>query len=86
MHLPMMCAENCRRTDESPLESVSEIAELAVDALKGLKLLGQDDDGIPCFFFGHELGALVAFEMCRRFEDDFPVAGLFVSGMSCPQV
>lgn len=83
----MMCLENYRRTDESPLETVSEIAELAVDALKGLKLLGQDGDRIPCFFFGHELGALVAFELCRRFEDDVSVvAGLFVSGMTCPQV
>lgn len=82
----MTCPKNYRRTDESPLETVSEIAELAVDALKGLNLLGQDGDGIPCYFFGHELGALVAFEMCRRFEDDFPVAGLFVSGMNCPQV
>lgn len=57
---------------------------MVVEALCGLHLLAHE--GIPVFAFGHEFGALVAFEICRRVQADFPVKGLFVSGMSCPQV
>ena len=61
------------------------MATLVVDALLGLELLGHEEN-VPWFVFGHELGALLAFEMCRRLEKEFPAAGLFVSGMGCPQV
>lgn len=73
-----------RRAGESVLTSVSDIATMAVEAICGLHLLTHDDT--PYFVFGHELGALVAFEICRRVQAEFPVKALFVSGMSCPQV
>lgn len=57
---------------------------MSIDALCGLNLLKYED--IPFFVFGHELGALVAFELCRRLNTEFPASALFVSGMSCPQV
>lgn len=73
-----------RRAYESALTSISDIVTMVVEALCGLHLLAHE--GIPVFAFGHEFGALVAFEICRRVQADFPVKGLFVSGMSCPQV
>lgn len=57
---------------------------MVVEALCGLHLLTHE--GIPVFAFGHEFGALMAFEICRRVQADFPVKGVFVSGMTCPQV
>ncbi len=69
---------------ETPIDNISEIVEMAVEALRGLHLLKHDD--IPCFILGHEFGALVAFEICRSVEEEFPMKALFVSSMSCPQV
>ena len=73
-----------RRAYEDALTSIPDIVTMVVEALCGLHLLTHDN--IPVFAFGHELGALVAFETCRKVQNDCPVKGLFVSGMSCPQV
>ena len=44
----------------------------------------QAGDG-PVAFFGHSMGALLAFEVARRFEaDGQPIAALFVSGAGAP--
>lgn len=75
-----------RRAEEKALTTVSDIVTEAVEALCGLHLLNNGDDDIPVFFFGHELGAVVAFEVCRRVHPEFLVEALFVSGMACPQV
>lgn len=73
-----------RRAYETALTSISDIVTMVIEALCGLHLLAHES--IPVFAFGHEFGALVAFEICRRVQRDFPVKGLFVSSMSCPQV
>lgn len=66
------------------MSNISDIVTMVVEALCGLHLLTHED--IPYFVYGHEFGALVAFEICRRVQEEFPVKALFVSSMSCPQV
>lgn len=66
------------------MSNLSDIVTMVVEALCGLHLLTHDD--IPYFVYGHEFGALVAFEICRRVAGEFPFQALFVSSMSCPQV
>lgn len=66
------------------MRDMSDIVTAVVEALCGLHLLGHGD--IPCFVYGHELGALMAFEICRKVQAEFPMKALFVSSMSCPQV
>lgn len=69
------------RRGETPLESVEQLADAAADALRPA-LTGR------FAFFGHSLGALVAFEVARRLE----AAGvpgpvhLFASAVSAPSV
>lgn len=73
-----------RRAGEAALTSVDDILTMLVDALCGLHLLAHGD--ISFCVFGHELGALLAFEFVRRVQEEFPADALFVSGLSCPQV
>lgn len=82
--VPLLLPGRLTRAGESPIRDLPELVQLAVEALCGLHLVAHQD--IPCFIFGHEFGALVAFEICRRVQAEFPMQGLFVSSMSCPQV
>lgn len=66
------------------MKNLSDIVAMVVEALCGLHLLTHED--MPYFVYGHEFGALLAFEICRRVQGEFPVKALFVSSMSCPQV
>lgn len=66
------------------MRDMAEIVDMVVEALCGLHLLKHED--IPCFVYGHEFGALMAFEICRKVQAEFPMKALFVSSMSCPQV
>jgi surfactin synthase thioesterase subunit len=43
-----------------------------------------EQDGRPIYLFGHSLGALVAFEVCRRLRDEPAVAHLIVSALAAP--
>lgn len=44
-----------------------------------------DPSGAGAAFFGHSMGALLAFEVARRFEaDGHPIAALFVSAAGAP--
>ncbi|MBS9532291.1 thioesterase [Mycobacterium sp. M1] len=44
-----------------------------------------DQSGGPAMFFGHSMGALLAFEVASRFEaQGNPIAALFVSGTGAP--
>ncbi|CAM9467002.1 unnamed protein product, partial [Hapterophycus canaliculatus] len=81
--VPLLLPGRLTRAEESPLRDVSDIVTAAVEALYGLHLLKHD---IPCFVYGHEFGALVAFEICRKVQAEFPMKALFVSSMNCPQV
>jgi surfactin synthase thioesterase subunit len=44
------------------------------------------EDGRPIYLFGHSLGALVAFEVCRRLRDEPALAHLIVSALAAPKL
>lgn len=61
--------------------AVPSIEELA-DTLYGILAKGP---AVPVAFFGHSMGALVAFEVARRFESaGSPISALFVSSCAAP--
>lgn len=41
-------------------------------------------DGRPIYLFGHSLGALIAFEVCRELRDEPALAHLIVSALAAP--
>ncbi|CAM9945715.1 unnamed protein product [Scytosiphon promiscuus] len=82
--VPLLLPGRLTRANESAMRDLSDIVTAAVDALCGLHLLKHDD--IPCFVYGHDFGALVAFEICRKVKAEFPMEALFVSSMTCPQM
>lgn len=66
--------------DLAAFTSVPELAERVCKTLSA-----GDAPAGPIAFFGHSMGALVAFEVARRFEAaDSPVAALFVSACAAP--
>lgn len=66
------------RRDEAPLDDVRRLADGAYQALR-------DDTDLPLTLFGHSMGAVVAFEVARRFEaDGRQLEALFVSGRTGP--
>lgn len=59
------------------------VPQLADRVCKLLGALDQSEGRVA--FFGHSMGALVAFEVARRFEEaDNPIAALFVSASAAP--
>ena len=63
--------------------SFTGIADLATEACKKLSGLDQSEGKIA--FFGHSMGALVAFDVACRFEAaGNPIAALFVSACAAP--
>ncbi|MFC4499215.1 MULTISPECIES: thioesterase II family protein [Streptomyces] len=72
------------RRREPPLESIAEMADACFEALGGCL-------DRPYAFFGHSLGAVVAYEVALRAEQSAPPAGrrpmrLFASAKSAPCV
>lgn len=70
------------RIGEAPLTSLPEIVEQLTPALAA------EVDDRPYFFFGHSLGALLAFAVCRDFHRDgvaLPEV-LVVSGARAPHI
>lgn len=68
------------RIRETPFTDVSSLVQTLADVLRA-------DSGKPYAFFGHSLGALIAFELARllrRQQCALPVY-LFVSGSAAPQ-
>ena len=64
--------------DLGSFKTIPDLAERVTD------LLPATHDG-PVAFFGHSMGALVAFEVARRFEAaGRPVSALFVSASAAP--
>jgi len=77
VHLP----GRARRLNEDPFRSVIPLAEAAAEAL-----LPYTDK--PYAFFGHSMGALISFQLARRYRQQnrpLPVH-LFVSGSRAPQL
>jgi|SRR5690625_205518 len=65
------------------LASFTGIPALADRVCRTLAPLDQSD--APVAFFGYSMGALLAFEVARRFEaDGNPIAALFVSACAAP--
>jgi medium-chain acyl-[acyl-carrier-protein] hydrolase len=69
------------RNGEPPFSNLDGIVDRLADAIEPLA-------DRPYAFFGHSLGALVAFELARRLRDrrDRGPAHLFVSGAHAPQI
>ncbi|GAB3439437.1 thioesterase II family protein [Actinophytocola sediminis] len=66
------------RRDEPPIDDLDELTRQVVDAV--LPLTDR-----PVTFFGHSMGAALAFEVARQLEGKGVVlAGLFVSGRRAP--
>lgn len=68
------------RHREQPVESVTRLAELVADAL-------DPADGRPYAFFGHSMGAVVAYETARRLAARSAPGPLrlFLSGRAAPE-
>lgn len=67
------------RQDEPPYARMEPLVEDAFDAIAPYC-------GAPFAFFGHSLGALVAFELARRFHGGAPLQHLFVSARRAPHL
>jgi surfactin synthase thioesterase subunit len=66
------------RRSEKPITALHELADRVHE------VLGRQS-GLPLTLFGHSMGALVAFEVARRFEaDGRPPVHVFVSGRRAP--
>lgn len=71
------------RRGSHDLASFTSIAELADGVFDKVSPTVGGDDRIA--FFGHSMGAMVAFEVARRFEDTGrPVEALFLSACAAP--
>lgn len=71
------------RRGNHDLGAFKGIPELAERVCKILAPLDQSDGQVA--FFGHSMGALLAFEVARRFEEaGNPIAALFVSASAAP--
>jgi surfactin synthase thioesterase subunit len=71
------------RNGTHDLGSFTGIADLADQVCTMLSPLDQSDARTA--FFGHSMGALLAFEVARRFEvEGNPIAALFVSACAAP--
>ncbi|CAN0026397.1 unnamed protein product [Ectocarpus sp. 12 AP-2014] len=82
--VPLLLPGRLTRARENAVTNLSDIVTMVVEAICGLHLLTHED--ISNFIYGHDFGALVAFEICRRVQDEFPMKALIVSSMSCPQM
>lgn len=68
------------RFHEPPYSTIGRLIPDLARAMKGL-------DDLPCAFFGHSLGGLIAFELARYYRQHCPTMPqhLFVSGCAAPQ-
>ncbi|NRD72183.1 thioesterase [Shewanella sp. VB17] len=63
--------------------ALTNIHEIIVHLARAIKpALGQS----PVFFWGHSMGALVAFEVARLLRKEFKITGLIISGHAAPQL
>jgi pyochelin biosynthesis protein PchC len=76
------------RLVEKPAVSITELADGAYAALRDRRTLGGSGSGQPVALFGHSMGAVIAFEVARRMQQDglTPPTRLFVSGRCGPTI
>jgi surfactin synthase thioesterase subunit len=77
-HLDVLSVQYPGRQDRRTEPLVAEIEDLAA------RIADRLPDG-PCAFFGHSMGAVVAYEVARLLPDGGPVR-MFVSGRAAPSV
>lgn len=62
--------------------SLTEYIDGATSALRQAAA----EQSTPIYLFGHSLGALIAFEACRRLRDEPAIAHLVVSALAAPRL
>lgn len=73
-----------QRIREARAQSMEELIEDAYEHLKA-----ERKDGAAYYLAGHCMGAIIAYELCRRIEEEQciqPPKGIFVSGHGIPSV
>lgn len=77
-----VCRPGREHRAAEPAPSITELVDGAAAAIAAVTAA----DGRPCYLFGHSLGALVAFEVCRRLSGLAAPRHLVASGCSAPSL
>jgi surfactin synthase thioesterase subunit len=77
-----VCRPGREHRAAEPAPTIAELIDGAAAAITELA----GSDGRPCFLFGHSLGALVAFEVCRRLPAAIAPRHFVASGCAAPSL
>jgi surfactin synthase thioesterase subunit len=77
-----VCRPGREHRAAEPAPAIDELIEGAAAAITAITAR----DGRPCYLFGHSLGALVAFEVCRRITGPATPRHFIASGCSAPSL
>lgn len=77
-----VCRPGREHRAAEPAPTIAELIDGAAAAITDLTLA----DGRPFFVFGHSLGALVAFEACRRLPESAAPRHFVASGCAAPSL
>jgi surfactin synthase thioesterase subunit len=77
-----VCRPGREHRAAEPAPTISELIDGATAAITAVT----EADGRPFYLFGHSLGALVAFEVCRRLAGHCAPSRFIASGCSAPSL
>jgi surfactin synthase thioesterase subunit len=77
-----VCRPGREHRAAEPAPAINELIDGAAAAIAAVT----ERDGRPCYLFGHSLGALVAFEVCRRLTGPAAPRHFIASGCSAPSL
>jgi surfactin synthase thioesterase subunit len=77
-----VCRPGREHRAAEPAPAIGELIDGATAAITAVAAR----DGRPCYLFGHSLGALVAFEVCRRVTGPATPRHFIASGCSAPSL
>lgn len=77
-----VCRPGREHRAAEPAPAIGELIDGAAAAITAITV----QDGRSCYLFGHSLGALVAFEVCRRLTGPATPEHLIASGCSAPSL
>lgn len=77
-----VCRPGREHRAAEPAPTITELIDGAAVAIAAVTAA----DGRPCYLFGHSLGALVAFEVCRRLSGPATPRHFVASGCSAPSL